>query len=83
MKKLNCVPGDLCRIIQPGPFQDKLLIVTEMYLGQDSEPLWFYEGQLLLHNGRCQISFFDRVLRPIRDTDGQDETLTWQVKEIA
>ena len=85
---MNCKPGDLARIVTAGPFQDQLIVVTEVYFSPWGW-IWDYEGPLKrLPNGDRQTGFFDHVLRPIRDPgdDAVDETLLRQptpTKELA
>jgi hypothetical protein len=78
---MNCQKGDLARILTPGPFQDRIIRVTE-YIDGLCGPEWYYEGQpfsATMSNGEdgWQLTFFDRVLRPIRGLPGTDEVLRY------
>lgn len=77
---MRCKAGDFCRITE-GVFRDRFITVTRLdYFPGYPEPAWLYEGALLERpdNGNLQVSFFDRVLQPIRPQpdDVKDETLS-------
>lgn len=84
---LNCKRGDLARVIddpeaRAAGIVDKIITVTEQVrLG--FYPAWLYAGQPLVCTCGCgrQIeALADALLRPIRDQDGDDETLAWAGK---
>lgn len=91
---MNCKPGDLavmvistflggslCNVLRPTQIGDRDSLGC-VDLGLDGPgwhvellaPRWF-GGQFY-----CKFMFYDRYLRPIRDQDGDDETLTWAGK---
>jgi hypothetical protein len=86
--KLRCRPGDLAVIVEDRACGDvdlgKLVLVlraSEFPLA--GKHLWTCDqlGQHLAHSsGRIDdgyIDIWDRKLRPIRDSDGEDESLSW------
>ena len=84
---MNCKPGDLAIVVHfPAPFVNGK-IVRCVRLAEpcqcefcNSQPAWFIEEPLeFLVIGRTLRveGFFDEYLRPIRDQEGQDETLSW------
>jgi hypothetical protein len=79
---MKCESGDLARILTPGPFQDRIIRVTH-WVDSGAGPEWFYEGEpfvTFMSFGATgyQVTFFDRVLQPIRGLPGADETLAWK-----
>lgn len=79
MSRLNCRPGDLARVVTPGPFQDKIIRVTRVDQYFRGRAIWGYEPPHFEFAIGVQTGFFDDVLRPIRDPgdDARDETLSW------
>jgi hypothetical protein len=84
---MNCKPGDLA-ICFKGYHPDDMALVGQIFkvvsiygtnvLGQ---PCWVYEGEIRKDaSGRDILAVCDETLRPIRDNDGEDETLTWAGK---
>lgn len=92
--KLNCKPGDLAYITKSGsPNLGKIVTVIEKFDGRLSstgrayervENAWIVEGGGLVIPGKLTPVPWhmvqDKYLRPIRDSDGEDETLTWAGK---
>lgn len=79
-RRLNVRPGDTARVVSPGPFLGVIVIVGERYPHEvGGEPAWTFSPRLFLQDGDEQVSFFDRVLRPLGKPgdDATDETLTW------
>ena len=87
---MNCKPGDLAVIVGPTkPFNEHLLgrvvrVTAVSFIDNGEGKTWCYEKPLLELRGqyagwRVEV-IEDRVLRPIRDNDGQDQTLTWVPK---
>ncbi|AXF52864.1 MAG: hypothetical protein [Bacteriophage sp.] len=74
--KLNCKPGDLAIHINAcNPENIGAIVHVIEYAGfNNGSHEWWTEG-----NGPGDISC-DEHLRPIRDQDGEDETLTWAGK---
>lgn len=69
----NVKPGDTARVVIPGPFLGVIVIVGERYPHDvGGEPSWTFTPRLFLPDGDEQVSFFDRVLRPIRWDDRED-----------
>jgi hypothetical protein len=82
---VNCKPGDLAVVIGEGPHEGKIIKVTH-YEDVGCGPEWFFEGTISFYSvaeGQMmdQLTFFDSVLKPLRDSDGTDETLTWKTLE--
>lgn len=78
---MNCKPGDLAVIVNATSQKrhiGKIVRVLERheYAGQWG---WKTTPELLMHDGRW-IAWLDENLRPIRDNDGEDETLQWAGK---
>lgn len=81
---MNCKSGDLAVLVRSVTgknvgrivtcdCQDRVFWAGTMYEG------WITEPELTSVNGaRCVVP--DAWLRPLRDTDGEDETLTWAGK---
>lgn len=82
---MNCKPGDLAIVVKSiAGNEGKIVRVLRLH---PSPPLQFFDGprwlidQVLLDSlGRPIDHLADRVLRPIRDSDREDETLTWAGK---
>jgi hypothetical protein len=73
---MNCRPGDLAVVVAGSPAANvgKVIRVVEL----DDGLHWTYEGRLLGHFGTPAKVVADDCLRPLRDSDGQDETLSWK-----
>lgn len=84
---MNCKPGDLAVIVriqyaEELPLLGKVIKVTSLnHLNDFGEPCWSYEGRPLRDAEGFECDGFpDEFLCPIRDQDGEDETLTWAGK---
>jgi hypothetical protein len=70
---MNCKPGDVARIIVPGPFEGRILVCIEIsHTHSDGDSAWVVDPP---PPGFRYV--WDSALRPIRDQPGDDETLTW------
>lgn len=76
---MNCKPGDLAIVANNAHGQRDKLVHVEF---AHTTPSWWVCTPLSRiqccdrpHSGK--VCIFDGDLRPIRDGDGQDETLTW------
>jgi len=82
---MNCKQGDLA--VYVGDVQNSLgYIVTCVRIHPHWPTAWIIEPPLPHYPGTLSDAAYDCNLRPIRDQDGQDETLTWldvPSKEIA
>lgn len=83
---MNCKQGDLAVVVKAALPQNVGLIVKVVSLDPHwKEPIWILtekiartgvsliDGSLTSGIDRCR----DACLRPIRDSDGADETLSW------
>ena len=87
---MNCKPGDLAIKIKADPGDmipiGALVKCIRFTSGFDAETLEKIQGWDVEFHGsnKCNRGFhwfaFDEYLRPIRDTDGEDETLKWAGK---
>ena len=92
---MNCKPGDLAYVTKAGsPNLGRVVHVVMPYDGRTSfrgrpysQPegsAWIVEGGgLVIPNDLTPVPWHmveDKFLRPIRDNDGEDETLTWAGK---
>lgn len=82
--KLNCKPGDLAVVIKgrnAGKFCTCIRLATRdeaVALGYlQGQPMWQTDTMLKDNLGGEDLLMFDHLLRPIRDNDGEDETLQW------
>lgn len=89
--KLNCKPGDLAVIVGADSLKENiggLVEVIEWVVGR-SEPTWRVKTLQKLRRrdgffveagsyGKCR----DSRLRPLRDNDGEDETLQWVPRKV-
>lgn len=96
---MNCRPGDLAIVINAGPDsavpRDAIVRCIRFYSGpaevQGEPAIRFLSTWLVEYRGQEHIDGYafqvpDQYLRPIRDNEGEDETLQWApvpVKEIA
>ena len=82
---MNCKPGDLVIVVgEPDDPNWSGLILRTVRLCEvveDSAPHWICEPDRYIHpvTGRL-VAWRDSMLRPIRDSDREDETLTWAGK---
>ena len=76
---MNCKPGDMAIVVSGFPRKNigKIVVVTTVSI-VFSNNIWRYEGVLTNEFGLRILGVADECLRPLRDTDGQDETLTWR-----
>lgn len=74
---MNCKPGDLAVIVRAiSEWQHVGKIVRVLRLVElEGENCWRTEPELRTADGRYWIGWRDRNLRPIRDSDGEDEML--------
>ena len=79
---MNCKPGDMAYIVgcRNAPQLNGLMVHVVRQVSEDS---WQCAGHEIERNAAmwgipCHI--FDRYLRPIRDSDGTDETLVYAGK---
>lgn len=84
--KLNCRPGDLAVIVSSSADNEGKIVrvLSRAYHGVydrnrvvDKSPAWFIEPPLVGWDGATANMALDSQLRPIRDNDGEDETLQW------
>lgn len=89
----NCVAGDLAVVVRvpDGRLENvgRVIRVTKLValpglMGRMASAqgriYWEFEGNLLCDDGIPADMVDDAVLKPIRDNDGTDETLTWAGK---
>jgi len=79
---VNCRPNDLAAVVAGLPECDigKVVKVLKSCMVND-KAYWSYEGAICFtENGSTADYIADGLLRPIRDNDGEDETLTWAGK---
>lgn len=74
---MNCKQGDMAVIAKPYFAQDfkhlgRVMVCAELVTGSGGVPCWIPETKLL---GVKLVA--DRCLKPLRDSDGTDETLSW------
>lgn len=79
---MNCKQGDLAIVVggdvdgaNMGRIVKCLRLSSLAHLNYRNEPVWFIDVELEWDGGKRNFSP-DKFLRPIRDTDGQDEALT-------
>ncbi len=81
---MNCKQGDLAVIVHSDFFKEnigKIVTCVEFKAGPDGSPAWvidraLFEGTRRTHNKSFAGDWVcDKVLRPIRDQPGEDETL--------
>jgi hypothetical protein len=84
---MNCKPGDLAVVIRDlasGLESGAIVLILDAY--PKDVPAWYVDGPSLRSKWPTARSFSinDENLRPIRDQEGQDETLSWApTKETA
>jgi hypothetical protein len=92
---MNCKPGDLAIVVR-AVFQENLgrlvYVLRANNTNENEDDEWIIDplGRLRCDHG-CRwtdqapagatFTCPDSVLRPLRDTDGADETLAWKKKE--
>lgn len=89
----NCVAGDLAMVVRAadGRLENvgRVIRVTKQSIlpgllglaaSIQGRIFWDFEGNLLCDDGAPADMVDDAVLKPIRDNDGTDETLTWAGK---
>ena len=80
--KLNCKPGDLAVIVGgvcPQFFGHVVTVIKRCDVYPDS---WDTDPPKYLDGFRLPMSIADKTLRPIRDNDGEDETLQWVPRKV-
>ncbi len=85
---VNCKQGDLAVIVKSFAGNEgkivrcvRLLLNVKQInpeMGIHYSPAWEIESEVTGYLGDVHSVVGDFQLRPIRDSDGQDETLTWQ-----
>ena len=79
---MNCKQDDLAVIVR-SKYGNEGKIVTCLrrydgpWIDREYEPGWLTDTFIQRPSGKPGPYIFDASLRPIRDQDGQDETLTW------
>ena len=83
--KLNCKPGDLAVIVRAQTLKQNIgaiVCVVEFLGGPENvwrvktlHPMQRRDGKIVQTGGFGRVRDFS--LRPIRDNDGEDETLQW------
>jgi hypothetical protein len=73
---MRCKPGDLAVIVKGDAGDNHVgkLVTTVRLFDADS---WVCNPRLLGFDGRG-IAWLDSALRPIRPSDGEDESLSWK-----
>jgi hypothetical protein len=81
---MNCKPGDLAIIVRARYKRNLGAIVRVIdcaetkWLDGKIGPGWSFDGPVLIGTfGFVVNRIEDENLRPLRDSDGQDETLAW------
>jgi hypothetical protein len=93
---MNCKPGDLARVVAPyaKPGRGAFVVVRRrarpyecldgnVFQACNSNGGWVCDGWVRDSDGGVcgpQLAIADECLRPIRDNDGEDQTLTWAGK---
>ena len=70
---MNCVKGDIA-VITEGHLAGFIVLCVEFSKSTHGKDAWIIDRAL---QGRYK-RVTDRVLKPLRDNPGEDETLTWQ-----
>lgn len=76
---MNCKPGDLAMIVSIESPYHRGKIVTVVRVSNMFDDSWVCDPDLEDAEG-VGIDWADCALRPIRPTDGEDETLQWAGK---
>lgn len=78
---MNCKPGDLAIAIRSGNGNEGKVMTCIRYVGEVpffiGDDYWQTDTPLMSRFGDFNCFYRDSWLRPIRDNDGDDETLTW------
>lgn len=85
---MNCKQGELAIFVKSTAGHEGKIVRCAEYVGKkalqfpdgkiEEVDCWITEPQLPAWSGQTRNVFTpDDFLRPIRDNDGQDETLTW------
>lgn len=85
---MNCKQGDLAVIVHSnagneGKFVTCVRLASDEevaragYSVRSGEPCWILDAELKLTNNSKEKIGIDKWMRPIRDNDGEDETLQW------
>lgn len=81
---MNCKQGDLAVVVTAKFFPEEIgkIVTCVQFKPSLGEPAWIVDPPLGKDESRNGHFFkadwvFDSCLRPIRDNDGTDETLTW------
>lgn len=87
---MNCKPGDLAICVRNCRQQGKIatcIRLASVYeisryrlTNKDNLTLWIVDRDFSYEGGVIAPIIADEFLRPIRDQDGEDETLTWAGK---
>lgn len=91
---MNCKEGDLAIVIRSKCGNEGKIVRCVKYLGEirlvsinlkvsDPTACWHIEPPLIGVFGKIGNGFPDRDLKPIRNSDGEDETLSWKTLETA
>lgn len=91
---MNCKEGDLAIVIRSKCGNEGKIVRCVKYMGERryvsinlkvSEPrqTWYIEPPLIGVFGKLGNTFPDSDLKPIRDNEGEDETLSWHSLETA
>ena len=85
--KLNCKTGDLAIVVESDLGNEGKIVQCIKFIGDiaqrdsngniETVPMWEVDRDL---DGEGGNEIADYQLRPIRDSDGEDETLTWAGK---
>jgi hypothetical protein len=78
--EVNCKPGDLAIVVRCAVDKAVIgqIVKTKQLLLNWREPVWVLEEPLRSKaTGFDNRKIADSCLRPIRDNDKEDETLTW------
>lgn len=79
---MNCKPGDLAYIVGSRNVPEMNGVVVHV-VRAISRGVWLCAGYEIERNAASwglPPHIYDSYLRPIRDNDGEDETLTWAGK---
>lgn len=87
---MNCKPGDLAVIVQADNKANlgKMVVVREFvpdaeFIDGPCADAWTFDGPVMFGVSGARVKRIqDYKLRPLRDSDGEDETLTWAGKPV-
>jgi hypothetical protein len=88
---MNCKPGDLAVVVRSTCGNEGKVVRCVRYLGEVGciQPdgaltgpfhAWEIDSWIRAWDGTLKREVFDKNLRPIRDNDGEDESLSWAGK---